>query len=78
MIRNALIALTTTAVVAVGSIGAAQAHGFKHNHGFNKRVIIVNNGFGYSHCKFVTRKVFIGYSHFGKPIYKFKRVRICF
>lgn len=84
MFRKTIIALATTAVVAVASMGAAQAHGAKfngfgnsHHHGHHKS-FVVKKKFGFGHCKFVKRKVFIRYNKFGHPIYKFRVVKVCF
>lgn len=79
MIRKTFIALAAVVVSATASMSGAEAHGFRfghgHGHGFHKRVII-SNGFG--HCKIVKRKVVVGHNHFGKPIFKIKRVKVCF
>lgn len=81
MIRKTFIALAAVVVSATASMSGAEAHGFRfghghgHGHGFHKRVI-VSNGFG--HCKIVKRKVVVGHNHFGKPIFKIKRVKVCF
>ena len=88
MIRKSIIALVTTAVLAGASTGAsmgtAQAHGIKigfgHGHGHHNghHGKFGNKRFGYDHCRVVRKKVFVGHDRFGNPVFKFRRIRVCF
>ncbi|MBP0615592.1 hypothetical protein [Jiella mangrovi] len=78
MLRKTILALATTAVVAGATMGGAQAHGFKVGFGHGHHTHFSGKGFGYSHCKIIKKKVFVGYSKVGHPIFRFKRVKVCF
>ena len=84
MLRKTIIALATTAIVAGASMGGAQAHGHKfgfghgHGHGHGHHNGFFKKGFGFVQCKIVKRKIVIGHTKFGHPIYRFKRVKVCF
>lgn len=76
-IRNTIAAAVTAAVLAGTFAAPAQA-------GFKKRGFGITIGFGHGgyygharHCFFKKKRVLVGYTYSGRPIFRFRKRRVC-
>ncbi|TFF25192.1 hypothetical protein E3C22_07375 [Jiella endophytica] len=67
MIRNTAIAFATIAVAATTSASGAKAQYFWPNYSFTSS----------TNCYWVRQQVVVGYDNHGKPVYRWKRVKVC-
>lgn len=80
MLKKTLISLATLAVVATATASSASAGsygsgyfgaGYK-SHGYHKY-------YGHKkHCNWIKKKIIVGYDHYDRPIYKWKRFKVCY
>ena len=68
MIRKTTLALAALAVASAASVSTANAYSYWPNYSFAA---------SHEDCHWVKQKVFFGYDYDGKPIYRWKKVRIC-
>ena len=68
MIGKSILALATIAIAATAFLPAASAGSYGKGYG---------HGHSDQQCHWEKKTIFIGYNHYGKAIYKWKRVKVC-
>ncbi|MBO0904096.1 hypothetical protein [Jiella sonneratiae] len=76
MLKKTLISLATLAVLATGSATAASAGSYGHGHGYKSYGYDDYDGYK-RHCRWMKKKILVGYDYYGEPIYKWRRFKVC-
>ena len=80
-LRNATrntIAAALTAAVLTGTLAAPAQAGYK-KRGFGVTISFGHGGhYGHGYrCFFKKKRVLVGYTYYGKPIFRFRKRRVC-
>ncbi|WP_040489125.1 hypothetical protein [Fulvimarina pelagi] len=73
MIRKTILTLATLAMTATIAMPSAQA-GY-YGKGYGKGY---SHSYSYKKCHWEKKKIFVGYNRWGKKLYRWKRIKVCY